>query len=306
MEYLYSSAIASFCWKTDLESAMTLVKNAGFDSLDFPFSVYSVGYQPPLLKDDWKQWVKGVKELSERLRLPITQAHAAWLQDIPSDFTYVSPGELYHRTIEAAAILGCKHVIFHPVRLRERIDSQSLKNRIHDWNVRWFHELIRTAEKFDVYINLENTFDSHNYQKAGDPPYPYTTAEDMLKLLRELDSDRIRLCLDTGHANNSAQDIPAMIRAFRSDLATIHLNDNFGKHGTDFADLHLFPGKGNIQWDAVFDALRQIRFRGIMNIEPIDDLPTATQQERGLMLTSARHNLEEMLKKNSSRRFSSF
>lgn len=295
MEYKYSSAIASFCWKTGLETAMGLVKNAGYDSLDFPFSVYSVGFQAPLLQDNWKSWLRSVKALSQQLELPITQGHAAWLQDIPSDFHYVSPGELYHRSIEAAGILGCKHLIFHPVRLRERIDSQSLRDRIHDWNVRWFHELIRTAENYDVYINLENTFDSHNYQKAGDPPYPYTTAEDMLRLLRELDSDRVRLCLDTGHANNSSRDIPAMIRAFRSDLATIHLNDNYGRRGMEFEDLHLFPGKGFIQWQPIFQALKDIRFRGTMNIEPIDVLPNANNQERGRLLREGREELKALL-----------
>ncbi len=295
MSYTYSSAIASFCWKTGLEAAMALVKNAGYDSLDLPFSVYSVGFQPPMLREDWKSWVRSVLELSRRYGLPVTQSHAAWLQDIPSDFQYSSPSDLYHRTLEAASMLGCKHVIFHPVRLRERIESQAVRDRIHDWNVRWFHELIRTAENCDVYINLENTFDSHNYQKAGDPPYPYTVAEDMLRLLRELDSDRIRLCLDTGHANNSAQDIPAMIRAFRSDLATVHLNDNFGRRGKDFADLHLFPGKGTIQWGPILSALKDIRFRGVMNIEPIDALPDVNDLERRELLASGKVALERLL-----------
>lgn len=295
MEYRFSSAIASFCGKTDLYTAMTLVKEAGYDSLDFPFSVYSVGYQPPLLREDWKSWIKDVHRHATRLGLAVTQGHAAWLQDIPSDFSYVPPEELYFRTLEAASILGCKHVIFHPVRLRERVDNLAVRQRIHDWNVRWFHELIPAAEKFDVYINLENTFDSHHLQKAGDPPHPYTVGEDMVKLLQDLSSDRIRLCLDTGHANNAGQDIPDMIRLFRSDLATVHLNDNFGYQKEGFADLHLFPGEGNIQWAEVIRALKDIRFRGAMNIEPIGVLPSLTDPERRRALADGLEKLKAML-----------
>ena len=263
--------------------------------MDFPFSVYSVGYKPPLLQEDWKSWIRSVRDHAEGLGLIIHQGHAAWLQDIPSDFTYVSPEELYFRTLEAASILGCKHVIFHPVRLRERVENLSVRQRIHDWNVRWFHELIPAAEKFDVYINLENTFDSHNLQKTGDPLHAYTTGEDMLNLLRDLSSDRIRLCLDTGHANNAGQDIPAMIRMFRSDLATVHLNDNFGYRGEGFSDLHLFPGEGNIHWQEVIKALKDVRFRGIMNIEPIAELPSLTDAQRQVRLREGLANLRSML-----------
>ena len=296
MEYRFSSAIASFCGKTDLYTAMSLVKNAGYDCLDFPFSVYSVGYQPPLLQENWKSWAKSIRRQADELGLTIPQGHAAWLQDIPSDFTYVPPEELYFRTIEAASILGCKHVIFHPVRLRERVDSFAVRQRIHDWNVRWFHELIPAAEKFDVYINLENTFDSHHLQKAGDPPHPYTVGEDMVALLRDLASDRVRLCLDTGHANNAGQDIPAMIRLFRSDLATVHLNDNFGPQKEGFADLHLYPGEGNISWESIVDALKEIRFRGTMNIEPIGKLPQLSDYDRQLSLQDGLKKLRSILK----------
>ncbi len=295
MDHQFSSAVASFCGKTDLFTAMSLVRDAGYQSIDFPFSVYSVGYRPPLLQEDWKNWIKAVRQHGENIGLSFSQGHAAWLQDIPGDFSYVAPDELYFRTLEAASILDCRHVIFHPVRLRERVDSLSVRRRIHDWNVRWFHELIPAAEKYDVYINLENTFDSHRLQKPGDPPHPYTTGEDMMELLRDLASDRIRLCLDTGHANNAGQDIPAMIRLFRSDLATLHLNDNLGYSRSGFSDLHLYPGEGNICWNAVLSALRDIHFRGVMNIEPIGNLPNMTDAERRQSLALGLEGLKRLI-----------
>ena len=79
MDHQFSSAIASFCGKTDIYTAMTLVRDAGYQGLDFPFSVYSVGYCPPLLQEDWKNWIKGVKRFGEKLGLSFVQGHAAWL-----------------------------------------------------------------------------------------------------------------------------------------------------------------------------------------------------------------------------------
>jgi len=117
----------------------------------------------------------------------------------------------------------------------------------------------------------------------------------MVDLLHDLASDRIRLCLDTGHANNAGQDIPSMIRLFRSDLATVHLNDNFGFKDTGFSDLHLFPGEGNIPWGSVFSALDDIRFRGVLNIEPIADLPNMTDAERRKALSLGLEGLKKLL-----------
>ena len=184
MQYRISTSIASICKNLTVEQAMGMVREAGFASVDFPFSVYSTGENAPMKREAWRSWVRGVAELSRALDLPVTQAHATWEQGIPADFRYEPHQEIFFRTMEACRMVGCRHLIFHPIRQLERVDSLSMRSRIHDWNVRWFHDLIGAAEQFDVIINLENTFDSHHVQKPGDPPYPYTTAQDMLELLR--------------------------------------------------------------------------------------------------------------------------
>lgn len=295
MFYQISSAMASLCKTMPMERAMTLIREAGFESLDFPFSTYSWTPDSPLNRDDWRDWAREVRKTSERLHLPITQAHATWQQGIPADFHYEAPQEVYFRTMEACRMVGCRQLIFHPLRQLERVDSLSMRNRIHDWNIRWFHDLLAAAERFDIIINLENTFDSHHVQKAGDPPYPYTTAQDMLDLMHDIGSSRVQLCLDTGHANISAQNIPEMIRAFRSDLATVHLNDNYGLIAPIYEDLHLFPGYGRIDWEGVFAALREIHFRGVLNIEPIAELRRMPDSVRLIQLRAAADTLRALV-----------
>lgn len=291
-----STAMASFAREHTACEALQLVKQAGFDSVDFPFSTYSAGSYSPLNGDNWRQWACQVRDYAAALRLPVTQAHASWQQSIGADFRYEAPWELYERTMEACHILGCRQLIFHPLRQSERVDSQSLRQRIHDYNVRWFCDLLPWAERYDIVINLENTFDSHHTQKAGDPPYPYTTAEDMLSLLRDIGSSRVGLCLDTGHANISGQDIPAMIRAFRGELTAVHLNDNYGRIAPVYEDLHLFPGYGRIQWSSVFAALREVGFRGPMNMEPIGELKHISDAQRLIQLRAAAEMLRSLLR----------
>lgn len=289
-----SSAMASFCRNMPLEAAMRMVKDAGFDGIDFPFSTFSTLPESPMQRENWRDWVREVKRISENLDIPVVQAHATWEQEIPDGFRYEAPHEIYFRTIEACCMLGCRDLVFHPLRQNERVDSVQLRSKIHDYNVRWFHDLISTADRFGVVINLENTFDSHHVQKPGDLPYPYTTARDMINLMNDVGGNSIKICLDTGHANISAQDIPEMIRMFGRDLATVHLNDNYGKIEPIYEDLHLFPGYGRIEWEPIFRALKEVGFGGAMNMEPIGELKHISNQLRKIQLTSAAQTLRAL------------
>lgn len=296
MQKQISTSIASLCRNQPLDSVLRMVKTAGFDSVDFPFSAFSNSLLSPLNQPDWRDWVRQVGELTREVGLPITQAHASWEQGIPADWHYEAPHDLYYRTMEACRAVGCRQLIFHPLRQLERVDGLAMRQRIHEWNVRWFHDLIPAAETYDIIINLENTFDSHHVQQPVDPPYPYTTAQDMIDLMRDVGSLRVQICLDTGHANISAQDIPAMIRAFRRDLATVHLNDNYGRIGPIYEDLHLFPGYGRIVWKDVFEALREVAFTGVMNIEPIGELRAVSEPVRLIQLRAAADTLRALMK----------
>lgn len=296
MYHPISTSMASFCRGRLPEEAMALVAAAGYDGLDFPLSVYSSHEGDPLFRDDWRQWLDRAVRASERLHLPVVQAHAPWEQRIADLNRYEAPWSIYERVMEACAVLGCKQLIFHPLRQLDRVDSLAMRGRIHDYNVRWFHDLLLWADRFDIIINLENTFDSHHVQKPGDLPYPYTTAEDMLALQRDIGSRRVMLCLDTGHANIEAQDVPAMIRAFRGELATVHLNDNYGRIGPIYEDLHLFPGSGRLEWQPIFAALRGIGFNGAYNIEPIAELKRQTDDLRQIALRAAADTLRILAK----------
>lgn len=287
MEKIISTSMASFCRGRAPEEAMRLVRDAGFDGLDFPLSVYSSDPDAPLQQDDWREWTAEAARAAGRCGLKIVQAHAPWHQRVDENLRYEAPWEIFARVMEACHMLGCRQLIFHPLRQPLRVDSAALRERIHAYNVRWFRALLPLAERFDLIINLENTFDSHHVQRPGDAPYPYARAEELLALQRDIGSDRVMLCFDTGHANIEGQNIPAMIRAYGSRLATVHLNDNYGRIGPIYEDLHLYPGSGLLDWPAIFAALRDVGFSGAYNMEPIAQLKRQPDDIRRISLRAA-------------------
>ena len=296
----YTSAMAHFCKTTTVFDAMQTIRDAGFDGLDFPISVYSRPLDSPLRKDDWRQWTREVRRFSDRIGLPVLQAHASWEQTVAEDFHFEPPYEIYARTMEACHILGCRNLVFHPVLYLFRVRGEGMKERLHEWNVQWFRALLPLAEKFDLVIELENMFDYRHVQLPGDPAFPYTSAEDMLALCDWLNSDRVRICLDTGHANIAGQDVPAMIRRYGDRLAVLHLNDNFGKIEPVFEDLHLFPGYGLLDWEAIFSALHEIRYDGTVNMEPVAQLDRMPPELRVLQLRTALEILRYYNRRNDA------
>ena len=296
----YTSAMAHFCKTTTVFDAMQTIRDAGFDGLDFPISVYSRPLDSPLRKDDWRQWTREVRRFSDRIGLPVLQAHASWEQTVAEDFHFEPPYEIYARTMEACHILGCRNLVFHPVLYLFRVREEAVKERLHEWNVQWFRALLPLAEKFDLVIELENMFDYRHVQLPGDPAFPYTSAEEMLALCDRLNSDRVRICLDTGHANIAGQDVPAMIRRYGNRLAVLHLNDNFGKIEPVFEDLHLFPGYGLLDWEAIFSELHEIRYDGTVNMEPVAQLDRMPPELRVLQLRTALEILRYYNRRNDA------
>lgn len=88
-----------------------------------------------------------------------------------------------------------------------------------------------------------------------------------------------------------------MIRAYRGELATVHLNDNYGRIGPIYEDLHLFPGSGLLDWSAIFAALREIGFSGAYNMEPIAALKRQPDELRRISLRAAATILRSLAEK---------
>ena len=293
MKYRISCSGASMARTSPLDDCLSVLSDAGFGWVDFWLYSYSEKPGAPMLADNWRDWVRDTRCRLEAKGLTPGQIHCAWIHGsaIREDFSWDAPAPVFHRSIEAARMLGCRRLIFHPIFYRHRIASEAVRARLLDIDVAWFRALLPTAEKYAVELHLENTFDFAHVQGPEDRGFMCATAEEMLYLVRQLNHPLIRLCLDTGHAHIAGQDIPTMIRAFGPLLGSLHLNDNYGKIGPIYEDLHLYPGYGRIQWDPVFDALREVGYTGTLNMEPVGELPGLSNELRTIQLRAARESL---------------
>lgn len=86
-----------------------------------------------------------------------------------------------------------------------------------------------------------------------------TDTGDLIRMADALDEG---ICWDTGHAQISMQDPCRSIFRVGRRLRMVHINDNFGED-----DVHLAPFLGNLPWDDVLRALREVGYAGSMNVE---------------------------------------
>ena len=234
------------------------IKKAGYDSIDF--SLYN--YYNEIMHPNRISWAKDIRAAVADVGLTIDQAHAKMGNTANLSLPYEPPAEIYYRSIEVCSILGCKELVIHPLIATTVIEADEL-DKLMEYNIRWFRELIKPAKTHGVHICIENTVDIRPHTIST----PFTTAPDVIALVESLADPNVGICLDTGHAHIASQDIANMIQHFGKHLRVLHLHDNFGMINPIHPDRHLFPGAGTIDFPSVFRALKEINFIGTMNLE---------------------------------------
>ncbi|MCQ2427044.1 MAG: sugar phosphate isomerase/epimerase [Clostridia bacterium] len=283
-----------------LEAALSDIKAAGFEYIDFWLCSYCEKQDAPMRQPDWKSWVESTAALIKAYGLKVGQCHAHWrLKDeIAEDFGINPPTKTTLRCFEASEMLGTHRLVFHPLERWMPLDTNcpadEARERILKANAVHFGEMLPEAEKHGVEIHIENLFDHKKKYGIYGESFPCGTAEDLIAIGDMIGSDRIRFCLDTGHANINGLDVPAMIRKLGKRLGSLHLNDNFGHIGPVYEDLHLFPGYGLLDWKEIFAALEETGYDGTINCEPNGQLGRMPRDIRVSQLKAAREILEAM------------
>lgn len=150
-------------------------------------------------------------------------------------------------TFLAAEHFNPRAIVFHPGYDDLRYGGSRL-----DWlkhSIDFWGKFVPKAETIGCTIAMENIFEKE----------PST----LLALLEAIDSPRFRHCFDVGHwhmfSNCSLEEWFSQLGGF---IAECHLHDNGGT-----ADEHLPPGEGNIDFDVLFNLLRQNAPSCILTIE---------------------------------------
>jgi len=153
------------------------------------------------------------------------------------------------RAGEVARRFGARCVVLHPGRDVPSKDRQ----RELLWTV---ENVSRALEKMPDRVLL--ALETMGRESLGGPP------EEMLFLLDKLPSDRVGVCVDTGHIHTSFPVAP-YIRQMKGRIVTVHLQDNMGE-----ADNHLLAGSGTIDWVCTVAALKEAGYCGPLVSEGAD------------------------------------
>jgi len=85
----------------------------------------------------------------------------------------------------------------------------------------------------------------------------FTRAEELLAFIDRFGLDNVFVHLDVYHMNLEEDDLPETIRKVGSKLGYVHLADS----------QRWYPGSGNIDFAAIFNALREINYKGYLTVE---------------------------------------
>ena len=93
---------------------------------------------------------------------------------------------------------------------------------------------------------------------------PFYTSDyvELCDLTDSFKSDKVSVCWDTGHANLMAFDQPQAIRYVGNRIKCTHIHNNFKD-----SDSHFPPETGNIDWEKVMAAFKDIGYEGPFTLE---------------------------------------
>lgn len=251
--------------------ALEIASKIGADAVDFALededndyrnaeSIYSKG------KDAVIEHYSKVKERADSIGIKINQTHGK----MPGFRNIKSEDEALVKNTEidclVTSILGADTCVVHnatSIFLGANPDPELMHRLSYDL----FTQILPYAKQNNIKIATETFGDAVRYS-ACDFFGNIDEFEKAYKAIKEIDEfkEHFTICVDTGHSNKAMRynnPTPAeVIRRLGSDVTVLHLNDN-----DTFVDQHKIPMTGTIDWNDVFNALDEIGYNGVYNME---------------------------------------
>lgn len=270
------------------ENTYIKIKEHGYSCTDFNMTdtgamLYTVSLE------EAEEILLHEKALAAQAGIEISQVHGPW-RCPPQDATEEDRHERMEKmkkSIYLTSILGCKNWVVHPIMPYGVLEANT-EDAPKTWelNVTFMQELLETAKKYDVTICLENMpFRDFSLSK------PVV----ILDLVRTINDDHFKICLDTGHVSVFPElDLAEEVRRLGDEIRALHVHDN--KYNMD---MHLMPYFGVIHWESFAQALDDIHFTGVFSLEtsPSSKLPDALYDEMGRILADIGKHIVGVLSK---------
>jgi sugar phosphate isomerase/epimerase len=154
----------------------------------------------------------------------------------------------FEQLIDAASVFKPETVVCHAGYDHVRYDfckEQWLEHTLETW--KWLgSELFERGTR----LMLENVYEKN--------------PAELLQVLEQLDPAHTGYCLDVGHlASFGNYPLDQWLNATEKFIGQLHLHDNNGDH-----DSHLGMGKGTINFGILFEAIRLMKTKPVITIEP--------------------------------------
>jgi D-psicose/D-tagatose/L-ribulose 3-epimerase len=240
MKFGVNTFIWSASYNDSVRALLPLIKERGFDGVEVPI------FRPAEFP------ASAVRRDTETngIECTICSVFVQGLSLISDDADVRSKTKLHFRdTIKAAADAGARIVagpLYSPVGY-----LPGRRRTVDEWNwaVEGYQSVTSTLEENNVTLAIEplNRFET----------YFLNTAADAAALCDEVGHPNVGILFDTFHANIEEKDIAKGYRTVGKHLRHVHACEN--DRGT--------PGTGHVEWDAVFEAWRELQYDGWLTIE---------------------------------------
>jgi sugar phosphate isomerase/epimerase len=159
------------------------------------------------------------------------------------------------RSVEFCGEVACPQLVLH-VSASPGVENRAVLDETMKFTVESLNEVTDYAHKNDVEILLENMVIHPNHLRMG------SEVKELLELVSCFQERGVGICIDTGHSLLNKRDPSEDIRQAGRHLRSLHINDNDG-----ITDSHLMPGRGMIDWPAVYSALKDVEYTGVFLFE---------------------------------------
>lgn len=239
------------------KKAIEYLAQVGYDAYDYSAHLYKQVEGNPLMQDNYKGYIRELKETADRVGIVCNQAHAPFPSEKYGDEEFNrTMFQMIVRSMECAALLGAKIIVVHPIQnVPEEVGEM-------EYNIKFYNRLLPYCKKFGIKVALENMWKrdlKRDYIIKGSCGY----AEEFARYLDALDPEWFVSCLDLGHTVLVGEEPQDAIRILGKDrLKALHVHDNDYRH-----DTHTLPYMGSIDWDAILKALAKIDYDGEFTYE---------------------------------------
>ena len=240
-------------WGTQVDESLfpvlDLIQEIGFEGVEVPV------FNPN--PDAWHGWRKRLDEMG---------LHREADTFCGADTNMISPDarvrahalETLKRSVDCAVVLGAKNLMGPFNAALSVFTGQPATSDEWKWGVEGIQNLSEYAQSQGVGLGMEylNRFET----------YLTSCGDDLTRFVDEVNHPACRIMFDTFHANIEEKNIGDCIRAMGDRISFIQLSEN--DRST--------PGKGNVDWLGVFQAIQDIDYDGWLSIEAFSvKLPSA-------------------------------